>query len=184
MVCANVGSGRLYWRQVIGAMNRWKHKNPVRTKTEKKKEKQFVENLFKNGGNQTKAVLEMEPNRTYFGAAHEGSRLAKLIKKDIRETFDEIGLTDTRIGEVLRDGMEAAKVISAKVFPDGRDGMPVDDFIEVPDWNSRLRAAEVAAKIKGLIGRKDDAPTVNNFVVVRGEPDVVINGSQSSIHKD
>lgn len=44
---------------------------------------------------------------------------------------------------------EATKVISAQVFPDGKDGKPVNDFIEVPDYRVQLDTLKDVNKLQG-----------------------------------
>ena len=41
--------------------------------------------------------------------------------------------------------------ISANVFPDGKDGKPINDFIEVPDNQTQGKMVELGYKIKGKL---------------------------------
>jgi len=66
--------------------------------------------------------------------------------------------------QTYRDAMEADKVISANVINLAGDGMQdahsmTKDFIEVPDFPTRLKAADSVAKLKGLVQER----TVHGF---------------------
>lgn len=67
--------------------------------------------------------------------------------KGWRELMDKY-LPDTKLAKVHAESLDANKVISAQVFPGGKDGKPVNDFIEVPDHQVRLKAVEVGYKVK------------------------------------
>jgi hypothetical protein len=69
------------------------------------------------------------------------------------EVLDKAGVTDEKIAETVLNGLDADKVISANVHSPTGEGMAdahgtTKDFIEVPDHPTRLKAADMAAKMK------------------------------------
>jgi len=77
------------------------------------------------------------------------------LKDVVRPMMEMKGLTLGRIIDVVNDGTDANKVISAMVVNKKGDGMKqansmTKDFIEVPDHPTRLKAAEIAAKWLGI----------------------------------
>ena len=113
------------------------------------KEKKFVKEYLKSG-NATEAAARVYDVSTRDVARNIGAQnVAKLSIVDIME---KRGLTDEKIAETLKDAMEANKPISAV---SGRDaGEASMDFIDVPDGQARLKATELASKIKGHLKDK------------------------------
>jgi len=63
-------------------------------------------------------------------------------------------LPDTLIGETHKQAFTANKVISARTTGNANEN--TDDFIDVPDWQTRMKAVELGYKVKGrLIDRND-----------------------------
>ena len=58
-------------------------------------------------------------------------------------------LPDERLLQKHSEALEANKVISANVYPGGRNSKPINDFIEVSDQPTRLKAVELGYKVKG-----------------------------------
>jgi len=68
--------------------------------------------------------------------------------------------------QTYRECMEATKVISANVIAPSGEGMSdahgtTKDFIDVPDYQTRLRAADSVSKLKGYISEKVIFPDKN-----------------------
>ena len=66
-------------------------------------------------------------------------------------------LPDKKLFQVHNDALDATKVVSARVT--GRDAdSGTDDFIDVPDHPTRLRAVELGYRVKGKL---KDSPEIN-----------------------
>lgn len=76
-----------------------------------------------------------------------------------KEVLEELGVTDDKLATVLADGLEANKVISAKIVAKANE--QTDDFIEVPDYPTRHKYLETGLRLKGY--SKEPAP---NIIVV------------------
>jgi hypothetical protein len=82
------------------------------------------------------------------------TKAEKDTKRTMAEQFDAVGLTDTRIAEeITNHALGAVKIQSADVYVQNENGRWVvnensNDFIEVDDNQTRLRALELASKMK------------------------------------
>ncbi len=91
------------------------------------------------------------------------------VVQAIAELMDEMGLTDRRLLETLKDGLEANKVISANVIMPSGEGMKdagsmTKDFIEVPDHDARHKFMTTGLKLRGHLKDKVDvAMTVETY---------------------
>ena len=61
---------------------------------------------------------------------------------------------DDKISETVIDALDATKVISANVIAPNGEGMKdansmPKDFVDVPDYQARIKAAELAGKFRG-----------------------------------
>lgn len=135
-----------------------KAKRPPRTI----KEKKFVKEYLKTG-NATEAAAKVYDvsNRASAGAIG-GENLQKLT---ISQILDNAGLTDEKIGKTLNEAIEANKPIGAINSKDADSSTM--DFIDVPDWQARLKATELASKIKGhlkdrIVGDPNEPLHVNH----------------------
>ena len=122
------------------------------------KERKFVKEYLKNGGNATQAAMKAYDASSYNSAHVIGAE--NIRKLTISDILDKAGLTDEKIGSVLTEAAEATKPISAT---SGRDASEASmDFIEVPDWNARLKSIELAGKMKGhFIEKREDKHSGN-----------------------
>jgi len=90
-----------------------------------------------------------------------------LRKPDVRaalvEAMEKAGITDTRIVEVMNEGLRANRVISARVIhsrpssiEDGEQEADerTDDFVEVPDHATRHKFLETVIDVKGAKAAK------------------------------
>lgn len=93
--------------------------------------------------------------------------------KGWQELMDKY-LPDDKVLATHEAGLEATKVVSAVIV--GKDANDkTNDFIDVPDYPTRLKAVELAYKVKKKIGNesvgaefKDGDKTVR-FIITRGE---------------
>jgi hypothetical protein len=78
-------------------------------------------------------------------ASKQQARLTK--HPEFLELADKY-LPDTTLLRTHKETLKANKVISAQIFPDGKNGKPINDFIDVPDHPTRLKAVELGYKLK------------------------------------
>lgn len=76
------------------------------------------------------------------------SNLEKLI--NMRYWLELQGLTDSKLAEHAKEGLNANKVISANIIHGDADEK-TNDFIEVPDWQSRHRYFETILKLQNKL---------------------------------
>lgn len=113
------------------------------------KEKKFVNEYLKTG-NATEAASKIYDVSNRNSARSIGSE--NLAKLDFPSILDRAGITDDFIAKTMKEGMEASKPISAVSGKDA--GEASMDFIDVPDWQARLKATELATKAKGHLKDK------------------------------
>ena len=93
--------------------------------------------------------------------------------------MDKKGLTDSKLLNTLKEGLEANKVISTTVILKAGDPTVTErtadaksvDFIDVPDHPTRHKFLETGLKLRGHLQpeQKPDAPAVNvNILSVEG----------------
>lgn len=81
------------------------------------------------------------------------------IKSAMAKALDKVGCTEKKIAQTVLEALDATKVISANIVRKGataseRDGMKdadenTKDFVDVPDFQARIKAAELAGKFRG-----------------------------------
>jgi hypothetical protein len=78
------------------------------------------------------------------------------IQTALQEALEKAGLSDGFIATGIKEGCEATKVISANVIVKGNSGDEMKeadsmtkDFIDVEDYPTRLKALDMAIKLKG-----------------------------------
>jgi len=113
------------------------------------KERKFVKEYIKDG-NGTRAASEVYDVSNNNSAAVIASQ--NLRRLNIYDVLDRAGVTDDKIAETIGEGMEANKPISAVAGKDASEASV--DFIDVPDWQARLKATELASKMKGHLKDK------------------------------
>lgn len=109
------------------------------------KEKKFVKEYLKTG-NATEAAAKVYDVSTRDVARNIGSQ--NVAKLSIEDELDKAGLTDGKIANTLNEATEAQKIVSS-YNTNKESNAGTDDFIEIPDWQARLKAIELASKIKG-----------------------------------
>lgn len=110
--------------------------------------------LYIRLGNATEAALQVYNCKDRNSAKAIGAEnLSKLTFEDL---LDASGLTDRYIGKALLRGTKAKRTISATVIVKSDDPSVRNmkatartmDFIDVPDWQARLKALEMVLKLK------------------------------------
>ena len=83
-----------------------------------------------------------------------------IVKSEMHAALDKIGCTAEKIATTVLESLDATKVISANVIrgkpdsiADQKDGMKeadeyTKDFVDVPDYAVRCKAAELAGKFR------------------------------------
>lgn len=122
-------------------------KRPPKTLKEKRFLKKYLEI-----GNATEAASQVYDVVDRNSAKALASQV--LAKLTITDVLDKIGVTDEKIAQTVMDGMEANKPISAVSGKDASEASV--DFIDVPDWTARLKATELASKMKGHLKDRVD----------------------------
>lgn len=80
--------------------------------------------------------------------AHEALR-KPTVQAAFQRALKKAGITEDKLAQVMREGLDAQKVISAVVV--GADANEkTQDFIDVPDHPTRHKFLETAIKVKGL----------------------------------
>jgi len=119
----------------------------------------FVNAYIKNGGNATEAYLAVNPKAKYDSARVLGYRMLAKVNISVVELLDRMGITDAYLNDKLNEGLKASKVISVVPIPPKKhkagtgDLPPANaksvDFIDVPDFNVRVKYLDMAYKLKG-----------------------------------
>ena len=106
------------------------------------KQKKAVKKIIENNGNVSQSMIEV-------GYSPETAKNPQQLteSKGFQELVEKY-LPDDKLLKKHDEALEANKVISANVFPGGKDGKPVNDFIDVPDYQTRLKAVELGYKVK------------------------------------
>lgn len=118
------------------------------------KQKLAAKKITETHGNISKAML-------LAGYSPEtASKPSNLTEsKGWNELMDKY-LPDADILRVHKEALSANKILSAKILVSGNE--QTDDFIEVPDHPTRLKAVELSYKVKKKIGDPNTLVQVNN----------------------
>lgn len=88
----------------------------------------------------------------------------ELKKPEVAEAFSDLlnrACPDSFLADTYKEGMTATKVISAMVVAIDGEGMKdansmTKDFVDVPDYPTRIKAADSVSKLKGyMVERKE-----------------------------
>lgn len=119
------------------------------------KEKKFIEAYIKHQGNLTQAYLEISPGCKISSARVLGYRWLQKVNIPAQELLDRLNLNDAILGQKLKEGLEAVKVISG-------DDKKKDT---IPDHNVRVRYLDMAFKLKNVYpgekGKSDEPEDIN-----------------------
>jgi hypothetical protein len=103
-------------------------------------------------------------------------------KIDMADWLEQVGITDKIIAEKTKESLDATKVISCNIFID-KDGKMKEadgqsnDFIEVPDYPTRLNTLKFAAQIKGHIDKAPKDLPNNNVTLIQLIQKIGSNGN-------
>lgn len=124
--------------------------------------RKFIKHYIETG-NQTEAARRAG----YKHPVSMGSWLMSLdeMKSAFRMLMDAAGVTDAKLIEVGKGGLEANKVISANIVQIKSDDPTVEekeahtktqDFIEVPDWNARHKFWKTFCQMRGHVDTRHE----------------------------
>ena len=108
------------------------------------KQKKAIENVIENHGNISKAMKDA--GYTLASAKNPSNLTHSKAWKELVED----ALPNEKLFKVHIEALQANKVVSARVIGKDADS-GTDDFIEVPDQPVRVKALELAYKIKGKL---------------------------------
>ncbi len=122
------------------------------------RERKFIDAYIENGGNATKAYFSLNPEYKGKNARKLGSRMWTKVDISVSELLDKMGTTDFKLNQKLNEGLDATKVISVIPIPPKKDKSSTGDlpdagsknieFIDVPDFNVRVKYLDMAYKLK------------------------------------
>src|SRR6185312_4486113 len=114
------------------------------------KQKLAVEKMVENGGNKSKAMLEAgySPATAKTPQKLTESKGFELLLQDYRNELLAKGINGKKMAQKMDEWLEAKKVISAHNAKDAN--AETDDFIEVPDYQTQLKAGEMLREDLGI----------------------------------
>ena len=137
------------------------------------KERKFIDAYIKNKGNATQAYIEISPDCKEESARVLGYRWLQKVNISVEELLDKMEMTDGYLSGKLYEGLDATKVISVIPIPpkksqENNTDLPEAnskniEFIDVPDYNVRVKYLDMALKLKGKF------PSEKHDVKVEGE---------------
>lgn len=117
------------------------------------KQSKALANLVENGGNISKAMRDAG-----YSAATAKTPTKLTQSQAFQYYMQEAGVTDEKLVQVLKDGLDASKTIVM--------GKDEDSFVDIqPDHPTRHKFLETSLKIKG-IGKELEAPASISFINV------------------
>ena len=137
------------------------------------KERRFIKFYLKTGNKSEAARLA-----GYKNVMSAWEVLDKpIIQQAIENIMDERGLSDGKLIDVMAEGVQANKVISANIYikqdPTNAESPAVDmkpadgatmDFIEVPDWDARHKFVKLGLELRRRLDRIID-PSLGSLTI-------------------
>jgi hypothetical protein len=128
------------------------------------KQRNFVKS-YAATGSLTKAALATYDITNPKHAGQIGFNIMKGLQETFPDVMERVGLTDERIASTIEKALDAEVTFYSKAK---------GDTITAPDWQSRLQAASIAAKLKGKVpSAKQEVDHNHTFVITRGEVPLV-----------
>ena len=139
------------------------------------KERVFVKELMKSGNATEAASVAYDVKSRSVAKVIGSQNLTKLNFPDLLEHF---GVTDDLLAMVLKDALEATRIIQANIYVNYKNGERMTDHIRTEDWNTRLKALLIALRLKNKLEVPSETsnPTpilggLSVFKVMRGDED-------------
>lgn len=120
------------------------------------KEKTFVKEYVQTG-NATEAAARAYNVSSRHSAEQIGHE--NLRKLEISDFLEDAGLTNEKIAQIIVDATKATKLEQVHIFVHSLTGERLREFVEWPDWNTRLKALLIAVKLKEKEYVDKDLPT-------------------------
>ncbi len=124
------------------------------------RERKFIKAYIENSGNATKAYMAISPGMSRESAVVQGHYMLRKVNISVNELLDETGVTDVILNKTLEEGLDATKVISVVPIPPKKGkpgtgdlpdaGSKNIEFVDVPDFNVRVRYLDMAYKLKDV----------------------------------
>ena len=129
------------------------------------KQKKFVKEYIKNGGNATQAVLDAQykPNNKNTAGSIGSENLKKpKIQKALKSIADS--LPDEDLIKVHKEGLKASK----EVWKNNNESGEIEKVSEEPDYSTRHKYLDSAYKLKGSYAaeKKDITSNGENIVPI------------------
>ena len=145
-------------------MGKYTHPRPLdiphptkRPKRFTAKQKKFAEVLIRTN-NASEAARQAYPDSKNPGSI--GSTVKKAILPTLIEVLDKAGATDEKIAQTIFEALDATKLYYSKAAGDWKDHA---------DYDARIKAAELASKLKNKFPKKEMEVEHNfNVIVARG----------------
>ena len=135
------------------------------------RERKFIDAYIANGGNATKAYMEINPDIEEKSARELGCRMLTKVNISNNELMDMMGMTDAYLQEKLDQGLNATKTISVipikpKEAQDNNTDLPEAnsrniEFVDVDDFAVRHKYLDTALKLK------DKYPSLKQVLEIR-----------------
>lgn len=123
------------------------------------KQIEFLDKYIENGGNATKAWEDTHPDCNHRSAKQQGFKMMQKLDLSLTELFDRMGLTDGKLTERLKQGLDAMRLVSVSPIPKNQKNSPKDSpldpnqpqlkVFDVPDMGVRVKYLDMAFKLKG-----------------------------------
>jgi len=110
--------------------------------------KKVFEKTLENGGNVTKAMREMKYTEATINNPKNVTET-----KSWEQLLDEY-LPEDLITKTHKEAFEANRTISVVSGKQASGG--TTDFVDVPDWQTRMKATELGYKVRGKLIEKTD----------------------------
>lgn len=137
------------------------------------KQRQWLK-IYLEIGNATEAAMQVYDCKDRHSARQIGwENLAKL---DYSDFMEEAGITDKLLQQKILEGLNATRVISAKITSKEADSQ-TDDFIDVEDYLTRHKYLETALKLKKRLTDRVDVTSGGKPVPILSTLDVSSNDS-------
>ena len=145
------------------------------------KERKFIDAYIKFKGNATQAYIKISPDCKEESARVLGYRWLQKVNISVEELLDKMEMTDGYLSGKLYEGLDATKVISVIPIPpkksrENNTDLPEAnskniEFIDVPDYNVRVKYLDMALKLKGKFPAEKHEITERKVIVLGKKED-------------
>lgn len=125
-----------------------------RPETAKRKAETLTKLHIQNGLNQSRVAKIEGVTPSAINHRLQQPLVKKTLQDTINKNLQKAGITQCKVYRKLNEELDATRVISAMVSPDGKDkdaNGQTCDFIDVPDWHARDKAIDKSLTLMGHI---------------------------------